>query len=76
MHHFCQNASGHVCPLIINELLQIKGKEKSVKFEMSQQRWKPIWKCKWNSIFELTKESGIGNSYVKYSHGPWNLPMA
>jgi hypothetical protein len=27
MHSFCQIASGHVHPLLIIELLQIKGKE-------------------------------------------------
>jgi hypothetical protein len=35
MHNFCYIASGHVCPLLIIELLEIKGKKNSVKFEMS-----------------------------------------
>jgi hypothetical protein len=35
MHDFWQITSGHVHPLLIIELLQIKGKERSAKFEMS-----------------------------------------
>jgi hypothetical protein len=44
MHIFYQIASGHVYPFLIIELLQIKGKETSTKFEMSKQRWRPKWK--------------------------------
>jgi hypothetical protein len=38
MNSFYQIASGHVHPFFIIELLQIKGKKISPKYEMSQRR--------------------------------------
>jgi hypothetical protein len=41
MHGFWQITSGHVCPLFIIELLQIKGKEISTKSKMSNGNGDP-----------------------------------
>jgi hypothetical protein len=41
MKNFFQIANGHVHPLLVIELLKIKGKKTSTKYEMSQRKWRP-----------------------------------
>jgi len=59
MHSLYQIASGHVRPLPIIELLQLKGKKMSTKFKMSNRvgaRVQMELKSKWNSCFECKQK--------------------